>query len=191
MLVNSRGNWYRRSMTPQQIVGRRMRALRQAHGVTQEQLGASLEDFLGHPWSKQAVSAAENGQRDFNAPELFALAVIFGETVASIVTPIDPSERIAFPTGVEVEAGSLVGKSDGIPAQAASDLLTWALDQELLATRTVTYLQTLLGFPEEGFSRGGTSTETTAGMKRRAASAKHAGEKAKAKVAAKRRKAKA
>ena len=63
--------------------------------------------------SDQAVSAAENGRRDFNAPELFALAAVFGETIASIVTPLDPSLPVTFPTGREVDGAALASGPRG------------------------------------------------------------------------------
>jgi hypothetical protein len=51
-------------------------------GMSQSDLGRALAPLLGRPWSRQAVSAAEKGARDFKIAELVAIARVLGTTVA-------------------------------------------------------------------------------------------------------------
>ena len=64
-----------------------MRERREALGLTQDQLGRQLEPLLGRPWSRQAVSAAEKGERSFGAAELVALAAVLHATVGDLLRP--------------------------------------------------------------------------------------------------------
>jgi hypothetical protein len=64
---------------------------------TQAQLGEELGRYLGKPWSRQSVSAAEKGERAFTAAELIAFSLVLGCTVETLLEP---------PAGVEhVEIG--------------------------------------------------------------------------------------
>ena len=71
----------------EEIVGWQVRERREALGLTQEQLGRQLEPLLGRPWSRQAVSAAEKGDRSFAAAELVALAAVLHTTVGDLLRP--------------------------------------------------------------------------------------------------------
>lgn len=72
-------------MRVEEVVGWQVRERREARGVTQEQLGRELEPFLGRPWSRQAVSAAEKGDRSFGAAELVALAAVLHARVGDLL----------------------------------------------------------------------------------------------------------
>lgn len=64
---------------------------------TQAQVGEALGQYLGKPWSRQSVSAAEKGDRAFTAAELIAFSLVLGCTVETLLEP---------PAGVEfVELG--------------------------------------------------------------------------------------
>jgi 8-oxo-dGTP diphosphatase len=71
----------------EEVVGWQMHERREALGLTQEQLGRQLEPLLGRPWSRQAVSAAEKGDRSFGAAELVALAAVLHATVGDLLRP--------------------------------------------------------------------------------------------------------
>jgi transcriptional regulator with XRE-family HTH domain len=71
----------------EQIVGSRMRERREELGLTQEHIGSQFEPLLGRPWSRQAVSAAEKGDRSFAAAELVALAAVLHVTVSDLLRP--------------------------------------------------------------------------------------------------------
>ena len=74
-------------MRVEEVVGWQLRERREALGLTQEQLGGQLEPLLGRPWSRQAVSAAEKGDRSFGAAELVALAAVLQATVGDLLKP--------------------------------------------------------------------------------------------------------
>jgi 8-oxo-dGTP pyrophosphatase MutT (NUDIX family)/transcriptional regulator with XRE-family HTH domain len=71
----------------EEVVGRRVRDIRDAKGMTQEQLGLAIGELLGKPWPRQTVSSAEAGRRAFTAVELVALARALGVYVGHLFTP--------------------------------------------------------------------------------------------------------
>ena len=74
-------------MRVEEVVGWQVQKRRDALGLTQDQLGRQLTPFLGRPWSRQAVSAAEKGDRLFGAAELVALAAALHTTVGDLLRP--------------------------------------------------------------------------------------------------------
>ena len=74
-------------MLVQEIVGRRMREFRESRGMTQDQLGEAIGELLGKKWSRQAVSAAEHGDRAFTAVELVAIARAMNAYVGHLFSP--------------------------------------------------------------------------------------------------------
>jgi 8-oxo-dGTP pyrophosphatase MutT (NUDIX family)/transcriptional regulator with XRE-family HTH domain len=71
----------------EEVVGWQVREHREHLGLTQERLGRQLEPLLGRGWSRQAVSAAEKGDRSFGAAELVALAAVLHVTVGDLLRP--------------------------------------------------------------------------------------------------------
>jgi transcriptional regulator with XRE-family HTH domain len=64
-----------------------MREGRLAAGMTQEKLGLALKRYLGEPWAKQTVSAAEQGRRAFAVEDLFGIARALNVAVISLLLP--------------------------------------------------------------------------------------------------------
>ncbi len=98
-------------MQIEELIGRRIQALRKTMKdgeiVTQEDLGERMGTYLEKPWSRQAVSAAEKGQRSFTAVELAAFASIFEVPVQSLFqAPIDVV-YLDMPSGVSVDVRNL------------------------------------------------------------------------------------
>lgn len=89
-------------MNVQQMVGQQIGAARNALRVTQQELGDGLKPLLGRAWSRQAVSAAEAGERAFTATELLALAHVLGVDSAFLLTSPQPGQQIDMPTGVSL-----------------------------------------------------------------------------------------
>jgi transcriptional regulator with XRE-family HTH domain len=76
------------AMTAEQVVGRRIASARSDRGIRrQEELGARLEDYLGKPWTKQAVSETERGNRRLNPTELLAFATVLDYPVSWFFVP--------------------------------------------------------------------------------------------------------
>ena len=71
----------------------RLRALRDAHGLTQ----AALADLL--EVSRQTVNALETGRYDPSLPLAFRLARVFGEPIESIFDPDEAAARDAAGRG--------------------------------------------------------------------------------------------
>lgn len=93
--------------TVQEIVGERLRAARLAAGLTQESLGHLVEPYLGRAWSRQAVSAAEQGGREFTAVELVVLGEVLDRPPAWFLTPPVDDLLIPTPGGKHLDAAAL------------------------------------------------------------------------------------
>jgi transcriptional regulator with XRE-family HTH domain len=85
----------------EEVVGRRMREIRDGKGMTQEQLGQAIGELLGKPWPRQTVSAAEAGRRAFTAVELVVIARALGVYVGHLFTP----PLSAADAGIELSPG--------------------------------------------------------------------------------------
>jgi transcriptional regulator with XRE-family HTH domain len=86
----------------EEMVGQRMHDRREARGLTQEQLGKRVSDLLGRSWSRQAVSAAEKGNRAFTAAELVAIAFALGTNVGDLLTPQVTVSEVEMPAGMRL-----------------------------------------------------------------------------------------
>lgn len=86
-------------MRIEDVVAQRIAEGRAELQLTQAQLGERLGEYLGEPWPRQAVSAAEKGERAFRAAELVAFALVLGCPIESLLEP-----------PLEVEAVLLDGK---------------------------------------------------------------------------------
>ena len=84
-------------------IGERVRQLRKARGITQDELGIVLGDRLtGKPLSRGQVSNLETGKRNFNIHQLKTLADYFKVSMDTLgieskeVATIDLIERARF-----------------------------------------------------------------------------------------------
>jgi transcriptional regulator with XRE-family HTH domain len=94
----------------EQVIGRRMRERREAMALTQEQAGQRIGELLGRPWPRQAVSAAEKGDRAFTAAELVAIAFALQTTVSWLLTPF------AGDSGISMPGGAVIGQTELVAA---------------------------------------------------------------------------
>lgn len=94
----------------EQVIGRAVRRWREFKGLTQTQLGQALAAQTGVPWSRQAVSAAEAGNRAFSASDLLALALTLGIEFGQLLSPedLDEDEFVELPSGEQLPARTLV-----------------------------------------------------------------------------------
>ncbi|NUK87131.1 helix-turn-helix domain-containing protein [Streptomyces lunaelactis] len=74
-------------MRLEEAIGRNVARLRETAGLSQAQLGTALAAYLGKPWSRQAVSAAEKGRRAFTAAELVSLALALKTSLDLLLLP--------------------------------------------------------------------------------------------------------
>ena len=98
----------RHAVRVEEVVGRRIREIRERQGMTQEQLGQAIGELLGKPWPRQTVSSAEAGRRAFTAAELVAVARALGVYVGILFTPAVDSPR----TGIELSPGVVLDAQD-------------------------------------------------------------------------------
>lgn len=88
-------------MKPEQLVGQRVAEFRGLLGLTQQQLAERMEPLLGKTWTRQTVSAAEQGNRSFTATDLYALAHALGTWPSRLLFPPQGVTGVEMPTGVE------------------------------------------------------------------------------------------
>lgn len=89
-------------MRVEELVGQRIRARREELELTQEQLGERLGEILGRKWSRQAVSAAEKGDRAFTAAELVAIAFTLGRSLGDLFAPLAGVDALEMPGGARL-----------------------------------------------------------------------------------------
>lgn len=75
--------------TAEDVVGRRVKALRVARGWSQQELATRMRD-QGQPWRQTTVAKTEAADRPIRVNEAASLAAVFGITVGDLLTvPID------------------------------------------------------------------------------------------------------
>jgi len=94
----------------EQVIGGAIREWREFTGLTQSQLGQALATHTGIAWSRQAVSAAEAGNRAFSAADLLALALTLKVEFGQLLCPASLGENqiLELPSGDHVPARILV-----------------------------------------------------------------------------------
>jgi transcriptional regulator with XRE-family HTH domain len=95
------------SLTPEEIVGYRIRQARERMGATQQQIGEALRDYLPKPWPRQAVYAAELGRRSFTAAEILALAQVLSVDPGRLFAPPVEVAEVSMPNGLAVPVEEL------------------------------------------------------------------------------------
>ncbi|WP_141718036.1 helix-turn-helix transcriptional regulator [Nocardia altamirensis] len=94
-------------MKIERIVGERIRIAREAMGYSQPELGRRVGEALDKAYPRQAISAAERGERAFTASELFVFAQILRVPVGSFFTPPSGVDEIEISSGTKYPASGL------------------------------------------------------------------------------------
>jgi transcriptional regulator with XRE-family HTH domain len=71
-------------MRVEAAIGKQIARFRETRQMSLTQLGDALGQYLGRPWSRQAVHQAERGRRAFTAAELAAIALVLGTSVPAL-----------------------------------------------------------------------------------------------------------
>jgi transcriptional regulator with XRE-family HTH domain len=108
MLSQTRGRQRGSPVRLEEVIGHRMRERREAMAITQEQAGRRIGELLGRSWPRQAVSAAEKGDRSFTAAELVAIAFAFQTTVSWLLTPLAGDSGVTMPSGAVIDQTKLI-----------------------------------------------------------------------------------
>lgn len=95
-------------MRVEELIGRRVRHLRDQKGLTGDQLAQRVGRWLGPQWNRKTVWQVEAGKRDFRIVELFALAYALDVGVDGLLLLYDPStgkplREIEMPTGEVID----------------------------------------------------------------------------------------
>lgn len=70
-------------------IGQHLKRLRKKAGISQTEAGRRIAEQRGVPaWSRQAINAAERGDRAWTADDVVALAATFGVVPGSLFEPI-------------------------------------------------------------------------------------------------------
>lgn len=94
-------------MRIEDVIGHWITQGRQDTGMTQAQIGDELGKYLGKPWPRQAVSAAEKGRRSFTAAELVAFAVVLGCNVEKLIEPPEDVSAVTLSEGPPLDSRHL------------------------------------------------------------------------------------
>lgn len=123
-------------MRIEEVIGQRMKDVRELNELTQEQVGEQLGTMLGKPWSRQAVSMAEQGRRAFTAAELLAIASVVGTTVSRLFTPPLHARDIEMPSGETLSRAEVVDTT--LPRISADEMVDGMRETlRILAAATV------------------------------------------------------
>ena len=113
-------------MKIEEIVGQRIRERREQLALSQAMLGKLIGEHLGRDWPRQAVSAAEKGDRQFGIAEMVAFAHVLGVSIAHLITPPADVAAVQLAPGVSCERDVVIQAV--IPLMAADK----PLDRELV-----------------------------------------------------------
>lgn len=91
-------------MRIEEVIGKRIAAIREEQDMTQAGLGELLGKLLGRQWSRQSVSSAEKGRRSFAAPDLVAFASALNVTVDRLLIPSADVDTVTLSEGHSVPA---------------------------------------------------------------------------------------
>jgi len=107
-------------MELEKVIGARIAALRDGK-MTQAELGERVGRYMGKPWSRQTVSAAEKGRRAFAALDLLVLSVELDVPLYSLFAPA-PSEQGDEDKEVETPGGIPIPVKRLLPDQGTADV---------------------------------------------------------------------
>jgi transcriptional regulator with XRE-family HTH domain len=81
------------ALDPQEVIGDRVRKIREARGMTRDKLAATLQD-MGIDWTRLTVNRLEIGRRDnITVKELLALCLALDVAPVDLLVPAHLSDR--------------------------------------------------------------------------------------------------
>lgn len=110
-------------------IGERVKQLRKARGITQDDLGVVLGDkTTGKPLSRGQISNLETGKRNFNIHQIKALANYFGVSIETLGFESDEIETVDL-----LERAKIIFENDKVPMDEKQDLYESIMKLYLLA----------------------------------------------------------
>lgn len=99
-------------------IGERVRQIRKARGITQDELGVVLGDrTAGKPLSRGQVSNLETGKRNFNIHQIKILADYFNVSIETLGFESNEIETVDL-----LERAKLIFENDNVPMDEKQDL---------------------------------------------------------------------
>lgn len=99
-------------------IGERVRQLRKARGITQDELGVVLGNkVIGRPMSRGQVSNLETGKRNFNIHQLKVLADFFGVSLDTLGLKSDEVAVVDL-----LERAKIIFENDNVQMDEKQDL---------------------------------------------------------------------
>jgi transcriptional regulator with XRE-family HTH domain len=117
-------------------IGKQIARLREARQMSLTQLGEAMGQYLGKPWSRQAVHQAERGGRAFTAAEMAALALALDTSVPALfLADVAPIELPGAAVSAEDYQGILLYAGDEAPQDGIEELLVALNDIRQILSR--------------------------------------------------------
>jgi transcriptional regulator with XRE-family HTH domain len=137
-------------------IGRQIARFRETRQMSLTQLGEALGQYLGRPWSRQAVHQAERGRRAFTAAELAALALVLGTSVPALfLADGEPVELPGAAISAEDYQAILLATVDGAPLDGVEELIVALHDvAEVLSRPALVRLAKIGGVAEQVADEG-------------------------------------
>lgn len=99
-------------------IGERVRQLRKARNITQDELGIVLGDKeTDKPLSRGQVSNLETGKRNFNIHQIKVLADYFGVSIETLGCESDQIKTVDL-----LERAKIIFENDSVPLEEKQDL---------------------------------------------------------------------
>lgn len=139
-------------MRIEEYIGRGISESRARTGMTQAELGDKLGSYTGKGWSRQAVSAAELGNRAFTASDLLALSLALEVPITFLICPMTVTpgtNTLDLPTGEQLPGSTLLEVCFGPdetrgPGNVISKLVDSWSDAQGLATHLQFIIRSLI-----------------------------------------------
>jgi transcriptional regulator with XRE-family HTH domain len=125
-------------MRVETAIGNQIARLRETRQMSLTQLGQALGQYLGRPWSRQAVHQAERGRRAFTAAELAALALALDTSVPALfLTDAGQVELPGAAISAEDYRGILLYAGNDVPMDGVEELIVALHDIAEVLSRPV------------------------------------------------------
>ena len=99
-------------------IGERVRQLRKARNITQDELGIVLGDKgTGKPLSRGQISNLETGKRNFNIHQIKILADYFNVSIETLGCEADQIKTVDL-----LERAKIIFENDNVPMEEKQDL---------------------------------------------------------------------
>src|SRR5260370_39302148 len=125
-------------MRVETAIGNQIARVRETRQMSLTQLGEAVGQYLGRPWSRQAVHQAERGRRAFTAAELAALALALDTSVPALfLADTEPIELPGAALSPEDYRGILLYAGSEAPLDGIEELLVALHDIAEILSRPI------------------------------------------------------